>query len=230
MFVVFEGIDGCGKTTISKLFTEKLKNEGKAVIWTNEPNSDTEFGLDIRNIFKKHETKLDALTEFLLFYASRVEHLNKIIIPAIKNGETVICDRYVHSSFAYQGAAGLCQNIMSDIHCGVFNNFLLKKDLSTSVIYPDIVFWIDTDIDICMGRNKKADAKDRMPKEYYEKCRNYYSDLYNTRGYFPFIYKINGNQPADAVLSEILDVHKTSINRLEKMQLDKIYRKNTIAK
>ena len=208
MFITFEGIDGCGKTTVSKLFFEKLNEKGEKSIWTNEPNSDTEFGLDIRNILKKHETKLDVLTEFLLFYASRVEHINNIIIPALQRGETVICDRYVHSSFAYQGASGLSQVIMSDIHCGVFENFLLKRDLSTSIIYPNIVFWIDTDINICMSRSKKTDAKDMMPKEYYEKCRRYYEDVYKTQDYFPVFCKIDGNKPVDEVLDEVFSAYE----------------------
>ena len=205
MFITFEGIDGCGKTTVSKLFFEKLKEKGEKSIWTNEPNSDTEFGLDIRNLLKKHETKLDVLTEFLLFYASRVEHLNNVIIPALKRGETVICDRYVHSSFAYQGAAGLGHNVMSNIHHSVFHNFLLKKDLPISIIYPDIVFWIDTDIDTCMSRSKKTDARDMMPKEYYEKCRNYYKgQIFKTR--------IDGNKSLDEVLDEVISSYKTIKN------------------
>lgn len=211
MFITFEGIDGCGKTTVSKLFFEKLKEKGEKSIWTNEPNSDTKFGLDIRNVLKKHETELDVLTEFLLFYASRVEHINNVIIPALKRGETVICDRYVHSSFAYQGAAGLSPFTMSDIHRAVFGDFLLKKDtIIYPNIYPNIVFWIDTDIDTCMSRSKKTDAKDMMPREYYEKCKTYYSDVYKTQDDIIIICKIDGNKPVNEVLGEVLTAYEKS--------------------
>lgn len=210
MFIAFEGIDGCGKTTVSKLFFEKLKEKGEKSIWTNEPNSDTEFGLDIRNLLKKHETKLDVLTEFLLFYASRVEHLNNVIIPALKRGETVVCDRYIDSSFAYQGASGLSEIIMRDIHDGVFYNFRLKK--KKDLVYPNIVFWIDTDIDTCMSRSKKTDAKDMMSREYYEKCRRHYEDVYRLRYNFPVFCKIDGNKPIDEVLDEVISSYKTIKN------------------
>lgn len=198
MFIVFEGIDGSGKTTVSKLFIEKLKERNKKVLWTNEPNSDTDFGLDIRSILKKHETKLDNLTELLLFSASRVEHIKNVIEPALKENKTVISDRYYYSTVAYQGFAGNMKgNILSAVNGAVFNKF---------PIYPDIVFWIDTDIDACMQRSKKTDAKDMMPKEYYELCREYYSHLYNNREAYKSsrIIKIDGNQTLDKVVEDIM--------------------------
>lgn len=198
MFIVFEGIDGSGKTTVSKLFAEKLKGKNKKVLWTNEPNSDTDFGLDIRSILKKHETKLDNLTELLLFSASRVEHIKNVIEPALKENKTVISDRYYYSTVAYQGFAGnMEKNILSAVNGAVFNKF---------PIYPDIVFWIDTDIDTCMQRSKKTDAKDMMSKEYYERCREYYSHLYNNGESYTVshIIRIDGNQALDKVVEDVL--------------------------
>lgn len=219
MFIVFEGIDGCGKSTLSELFVQKLKSiVPNEIVLTNEPNKNTDFGADIRNILKKYDGKLSDLTEVLLFYASRTEHIKNVILPALKENKIVVSDRYYYSSLAYQNInnhsidiknihSAIFNNIKDNLHFAMFDNikdnFYNKEQES---IEPDIVFWIDTDIDVCMQRNKKADLKDMQSKPYFEKCRNYYYSLYKQQDLNSKtkIIKVNGNQSIDEILRDLM--------------------------
>ena len=99
IFISFEGIDGCGKTTQAKLLKEFLEEQQQPVILTHEPGA-TELGIDLRKILLEQD--IDAYSELLLFLADRREHLQKIVLPALKQGVIVICDRFHDSTIAYQ--------------------------------------------------------------------------------------------------------------------------------
>ena len=96
-WIVVEGIDGSGKTTQAKMLATKID-----AFYTYEPG-DSLVGEDVRNVLLKSEKTLHPLTEVFLLQADRVEHLQKIIIPKLEEGKNVVCDRYVGSTFAYQG-------------------------------------------------------------------------------------------------------------------------------
>ena len=105
LFITFEGPEGSGKTTVSQLVLETLKNEGYEVLYTREPG-----GIDIAEqirqvILDPKNTAMDAKTEALLYAASRRQHLIEKVLPALKKGQIVICDRFVDSSLVYQGVA-----------------------------------------------------------------------------------------------------------------------------
>ncbi|PQP78558.1 dTMP kinase [Spiroplasma sp. ChiS] len=105
LFITLEGIDGSGKTTISKLLKEKLRSEGYQVVLTREPGGN-EIAEQIRNvILSKHNLGMDPWTEALLYIAARRQHVVEDILPALKRGEIVICDRFMDSTSAYQGYA-----------------------------------------------------------------------------------------------------------------------------
>lgn len=108
MFIVFEGGDGCGKSTQSKLLVESLKAENpeREVLWTREPGG-TPGAEEIRGLLMSgSENKWSAETELLLFNAARRDHVEKVIQPALERGAIVICDRFVGSTIAYQGVRG----------------------------------------------------------------------------------------------------------------------------
>ena len=105
LFITFEGNDGSGKTTISKLAYEKLKEMGYPVLYTREPG-----GIDIAEqirsiILDPANTAMDERCEALLYAASRRQHLIEKVLPALKEGKIVLCDRFVDSSLVYQGIA-----------------------------------------------------------------------------------------------------------------------------
>lgn len=103
MFISFEGLDGSGKTTQARLLGERLEREGAEVVLTREPGG-TPLGEEIRNLVL-HGGAVAPWAEAALYAASRAQHVVDVIRPALARGATVICDRYVYSSVAYQGIA-----------------------------------------------------------------------------------------------------------------------------
>jgi dTMP kinase len=101
MFVTFEGLDGSGKTTQAKLLRDRLEADGEEIVWTREPGG-TELGERIRELVL-HGGDVAPWAEALLYAASRAQHVEEVIRPALERGASVICDRYVDSSVAYQG-------------------------------------------------------------------------------------------------------------------------------
>lgn len=103
MFISFEGIDGCGKTTQARLLAEALRGEGTEVVLTREPGG-TALGEEVRRLLL-HGDHVAPWAEVALYAGSRAQHVAEVIRPALEGGATVVCDRYVDSSVAYQGGA-----------------------------------------------------------------------------------------------------------------------------
>ena len=103
MFVSFEGLDGSGKTTQAELLRARLEADGEDVVATREPGG-TELGEEIRKLVL-HGGHVASWAEALLYAAARAQHVEEVIRPALDRGATVLCDRYVDSSVAYQGVA-----------------------------------------------------------------------------------------------------------------------------
>ena len=102
MFITFEGMDGAGKTTQIRLLQERLEKAGERVVVTREPGGNA-LAEKIRALLLDPESEMDPLTEAYLYAAARAEHVRRVILPALQRGETVLCDRYLDSSLAYQG-------------------------------------------------------------------------------------------------------------------------------
>ncbi|MFA4639436.1 dTMP kinase [Pyrococcus kukulkanii] len=134
LFIVFEGIDGSGKSTQAKLLAEWFKEKGYDVILTKEP-TDTKLGKFIREVVVHGSlidgSKLSYEAEALLFAADRAEHVKKVIKPALDKGKVVICDRYFYSSLAYQWARGLDLKWLMKI-----NEFAIKPNLTILLDLP----------------------------------------------------------------------------------------------
>lgn len=165
LFIVFEGIDGCGKTTQAKL----LKNHfGDDAVFTREPYRDGPICSDIRNILmKEYKDDMSPLTELFLFEAARAQHIKDVILPALKQNKIVICDRFTGSSIAYQGyGRGVDIKLVEE-----------TNEIASEGLKPDITFWIDTPVDEAIKRSHQIDdvnVRDDETKEFYEKCREYY--------------------------------------------------------
>jgi len=158
IFITFEGNDGSGKTTISTKVYETLKNKGYPVLYTREPGG-IEIAEQIRSIIlDPNNTEMDARTEALLYAASRRQHLIEKVLPAIKQGKIVLCDRFIDSSLAYQGVG---RNIgMKEVFD--MNAFAIEGHM------PDVTIFLSVSLKTGMKRVAQRGNLDRMDQESME--------------------------------------------------------------
>ena len=162
MFITLEGIEGSGKTSQVKNIAAFLDNRGRACLLTREPGG-TQIGRRIRQVLLDPESRdLDPLAELLLYNADRVQHVRKIILPAIAAGKVVVCDRYVDATRAYQGVA---RNL--DIELVETLHRLLVADLK-----PDLTLLLDLPPEEGLARawaqinsGSRSDRETRFEKE-----------------------------------------------------------------
>jgi len=167
-FITFEGSEGSGKSTQSKLLCSYLKKKGYKVMFLREPGA-TKIGEKIRGILLDVKNKsMLADCETLLYMAARAQLVNEIIIPAIKEGKIVICDRFQDSTLAYQGY-GLGINIQA-IKC--------IGDFATSGLKPDLTIFLD--LPVVKGLKHRSKTKDRIEErsfKYHLRVRKGYLKL-----------------------------------------------------
>src|SRR3954470_10673351 len=145
MFVSFEGADGSGKSTQAELLRDALVAEGREVVLTREPGG-TELGERARELVL-NGPQMGAWAEAALYAASRAEHVEEVIRPAVERGAIVVCDRYVDSSLAYQGVAR-----------GLGVEAVLQLNLTvTGGLLPDLTFLLLVDLDVAAGRYAQSD-------------------------------------------------------------------------
>lgn len=166
-FITFEGADGCGKTTQSKLVQEYLENSGYEVIWTREPGAKG-LGQNIRELLLHYDGEVAPMCEAFLFLADRAQHIEHLIKPAVNAGKIVVCDRHTDSTIAYQG-------------CGRGEDIKQLKylnSLATGDIKPDLTFVFDVSTEVAQKR--VGDEKDRMESagmEFHKKVRYGYLEI-----------------------------------------------------
>ncbi len=169
-FVTIEGCEGSGKSTQLRLLSENLKQEGVDFIITREPGGSV-ISEEIRKIILNGAyTDMCGECEALLYAAARIQHLKQTIAPALSQGKLVICDRYVDSSFAYQGAArGLGSDFIEKINSYALENFP-----------PDLTIFLDIPPREAFERKHGADENDRMEQlglSFHEKVYEGYKAL-----------------------------------------------------
>jgi dTMP kinase len=185
VFICIEGLDGCGKTTQAKFLAKKLRKSHNAV-YTAEP-SHGKIGTFIRKRCLYGEKRCSTVVEALLFAADRVEHVENEVLPALHEGRLVISDRYIYSSLAYQGAAGLSIKWIEQI-----NAHALK---------PDLAVFIDVNPKIVMRRLKpKRSVMENI--ETQQKVRDVYLK-YVTKGE---LVKLDGNRTKAEVAKVLSNV------------------------
>jgi dTMP kinase len=164
LFITFEGIDGCGKTTQAKILAENLLSMNQKVVYTKEPGG-TKLGISLRNILLNSSSGISPLTEFLLMASDRAEHVRKVIKPFLAKGYIVVCDRYADSSLAYQGAAGVNPD-----------DIKLINAIATQGLEPDLTIFLDIDPDASL-HIRKADRIEERDVEYFRKVREIYLEI-----------------------------------------------------
>jgi len=186
VFIVFEGIDGSGKSTHIKALAEELRSQGYGVLQTSEPSKDR-IGNFIRRYAERNDSRLTPETEALLFAADRFEHVKTVIEPALRRGRIVISDRYLYSSLAYQGAGGLEVDWIREM-----NRFAPKPDLG---ILLDIL----PEFSLQRVNRRKTVFED---SDYLRKVRNIYLQLVEEGE----LVRIDADKPRKAVQAEIFSL------------------------
>ncbi len=182
VFICIEGLDGSGKTTQAKILARKLGETTRAV-YTAEP-SNGKIGMFIRESCLYDKKRLPSSVEALLFAADRVEHIQNEVTPALEEGKIVICDRYVYSSLAYQGSAGLSLDWIKSV-----NEYALK---------PDVAFFIDARPEIAMQRlNRGRSVMETL--ENQRKVRQVYLRFVENGE----LCRLDGEKPLSAVAEDL---------------------------
>ena len=193
--ITLEGVEGSGKSTLIHYLKELIEGIGKKVIVTREPGG-IEISEQIRSVILDTEnTKMDGRTEALLYAAARRQHLVERIIPALKEGNVVLCDRFIDSSLAYQGyARGLGIDEVLSINEFAIGSFM-----------PNLTLYLDLDPQIGLSRIRKNKGREvnRLDLEeisFHLKVREGYEEVIKR---FPDrIVRVDANQELDKVLSD----------------------------
>ncbi|AEB77143.1 thymidylate kinase [Clostridium botulinum] len=196
VFITLEGPDGSGKTTIVKMIEKYLKENNVDYISTREPGG-INISEQIREIIlDTKNTEMDARTEALLYVASRRQHLAERVIPALKLGKIVICDRFIDSSLAYQGyARGIgIDEVMS------INEFAIDGYMPNLTLYLDIEPEIGLKR-ISQNHKREVNRLDLEKLDFHKKVREGYFKVLEK--YPNRIKKINANQPIDKVFEDV---------------------------
>ena len=187
LFIVMEGLDGSGDSTQAGLLEKYFEDRKRKVLLTKEPYIESKSGKKIRKVLeKKIKMGLKDLQD--LFTENRKEHLEKLIIPSLKKGIIVICDRYYFSTFAFGAASGV------DLE------YLIDKN--KKFLHPDMTFILDVDPRIAIRRIEKRGK----PRELFEKAekltkiRNFYKTFPKR---FKNVYTINGEKSINEVFKQI---------------------------
>jgi dTMP kinase len=196
-FICIEGLDGSGKTTHAYRLVQNLQTKGFEAVYTTEP-SEGEIGKFIRASVLQGKKRVPRVVEALLFAVDRVEHLERDVKPALKNGKIVISDRCVYSSLAYQGAAGLDLEWIEEI-----NRFSLP---------PDLAIYIDVPPEIVVKRiRRKKSVMERL--ETQRRVKEVYMKFVDDEK----LISIDGDRKKSQVEQNLLNVildflenHKTS--------------------
>lgn len=195
-FITFEGIEGVGKSTHIKAVADALQQADVPVIVTREPGG-TEIAEEIRSILLAHHKEtMSPITELLLMFAGRAQHIERVIRPGLAEGKCVLCDRFTDATYAYQGGGR-----------GVYlQNILQLENLVQGSLRPDYTVLLDaSDVDACLNRARGIGTGDRIEIEelaFFERARKIYLARANGN---PSRFKvIDAMQAIPAVQQEIM--------------------------
>ena len=209
LFIVFEGIEGSGKSYLSKRLCNDLRIRGASTILTREPGG-TKRAEKIRQIIlndyflKKNKEKFHKYTDTLLYLAARNEHIENKIKPALSKGKLVICDRFVDSTFAYQVyGKGVNKKFIDNIHKQILGK-----------IKPDITFVLKVNINKALQRLKKRKIKnryDKFSKKFYNKAQKAFIRIAkkNKKKY----YILDNSENDKKIAKNILKIVEKKINK-----------------
>lgn len=204
-FIVFEGIDGSGKSTQARLLAEHLQSQQLPVYFTCEPTKE-KTGLLLRDILTG-KSKADERVIAGLFLADRLQHIldeNTGMLKQIEQGHAVICDRYYFSSYAYNG-------LHTDMDWVIAANAMCAKALK-----PEVHIFIDVPPEICMERVRTHRAQTELyeTEDNLQKVRNNFFTAFEKLKHNENVAIVNGNRPVEEVAAEIRDLTKSFFKRV----------------
>ncbi|WP_341911372.1 dTMP kinase [Polaromonas sp. YR568] len=186
LFISFEGIDGAGKSTHISALADAFKAQGRAVTLSREPGG-TPLAEKLRALILNDP--MDALTEALLIFAARRDHLTTVIVPALLRGDVVLCDRFTDATFAYQGGGrGFDLDVLSKLELwaqdarGLGHGFILElgpRQEAVPIVQPDLTVWFDLPPEEAAQRLTGARVPDRFeaqPVEFFRRVAQGYAD------------------------------------------------------
>jgi dTMP kinase len=211
-FVVLDGPDGSGKSTQCRRLADALRAAGAELVTCRDPGG-TEIGDRIRSVLLDYDlSRMDVNCEALLFMASRAQLVAEVIRPALLHGRTVLCDRFVSSTCAYQGAAGMDAHRVIDLA-----SFAVVRT------WPDVTIVIDIDVETGMrrieaklasGRQGPApgkDAMERRPMDFHRRVRAAFLEL--PRYYPAPVLVVPGDATEDVVHTRVLGALSTAVGQ-----------------
>jgi dTMP kinase len=199
LFLSFEGIDGAGKTTHIDALAAALQGQGRTVVRTREPGG-TPFAEQLRAL-ALHE-KMDALTEALVMFAARRDHLLQVIEPALARGDAVLCDRFTDATFAYQGAGrGFDREVLGTLERWVQS---VESLPAGTLRQPHVTLWFDLPPAVAAQRLAGA----RVPDKFESQPQAFFARV--AAGYAARaaadpqrFLRVNADQPREAVWGEV---------------------------
>jgi len=184
LFICIEGLDASGKTTHARRLVRELRQRGFDAIYTTEPTSG-EIGNFIRRHVLQRERRVPSVIEALLFAVDRVEHVEGKIKPALEEGKIVVSDRYLYSSLAYQGAAGIDLNWIEEIN--------------RHAIRPDLAIYIDVPPEVAVKRiRRRRSVMETLQTQ--QRVREVYMRLVENGR----LIVVDGDKPIGEVATDIL--------------------------
>ena len=191
-FITFEGIDGAGKSTHIDAVAARLRSAGAKVLCTREPGG-TVLAERLRELIL--HAPMDPLTEALIVFAARRDHVLQVIEPALARGETVLCDRFTDATFAYQGGGrGFDTAVLAELERWVHGH-----------LQPDMTIWFDLDTEVAAARRAAARAPDRFEKQdldFFDRVRAGYQARMDAAP--QRFVRIDAAQPREAVSKQIV--------------------------
>lgn len=211
LFISFEGIDGAGKSTHISALAEAFKAQGRAVTLSREPGG-TPLAEKLRALILNDA--MDALTEALLIFAARRDHLTTVIAPALARGDVVLCDRFTDATFAYQGGGrGFDLDVLSKLELwaqdvqGLGRDFvheLGRKGAAPAIVQPDLTVWFDLPPEEAALRLAGARVPDKFEAQPVEFFRRVAQGYANRLAADPLRFaRIDANRPREAVWSSV---------------------------
>jgi len=194
LFITFEGIDGCGKTTQIELLKKFLIENNYEVITVREPGG-TEISEMIRNILLHSKNQISPVSELLLFNSARSVLVQEIIRPALNNGKIVICDRFFDSTLAYQGY-GRGLNLEDEKKC---------NSIASNGLIPDLTIYLSVSLEISKSRTDKTefDRFEQAGDDFFKRVINGFEQISvdNPKRFF----KISSEEPTGNVSKKIIN-------------------------
>jgi dTMP kinase len=196
--IVFEGVEGCGKTTQMQLCFQWLESLNISVLLTREPGG-TELGKDLRALLleKSPNKSVGEVTELLLYAADRAQHIEEELKPNLATGKFILCDRYTDSTIAYQGyGRGLDMSLINNLN-----------QIATGGLKSDITIWLDVDVEVGLSRKRGQTKLDRIEQEtmdFHRRVQQGYTELAVSNP--SRIVKIDGNYNQDIVQKNIQEI------------------------